>query len=111
MTQALLETELEALNVLRQEAEQEKSRVSSLVNQTSASVANYSDQIADAEETIDALESMIDEQEQDIVALQKKYEEELAMSRLAAKYFLRPDTNLSSPMDWRRVSNIIIPLL
>ena len=68
-----------------QEAEQEKSRVSSLVNQTSASVANYSDQIADAEETIDALESMIDEQEQDIVALQKKYEEELAMSRLAAK--------------------------
>ena len=85
VTQALLETELEALNVLRQEAEQEKSRVSSLVNQTSASVANYSDQIADAEETIDALESMIDEQEQDIVALQKKYEEELAMSRLAAK--------------------------
>ena len=74
VTQALLETELEALNVLRQEAEQEKSRVSSLVNQTSASVANYSDQIADAEETIDALESMIDE-----------HEEELAMSRLAAK--------------------------
>lgn len=56
-----------------------------MVSKTSANVANYTSQIADAEATIDALESILDEQEQDIKALQKQYEEELAKSRLAAK--------------------------
>ena len=84
-TKARLNDELLALNDLRAEAEAEKSRVAGLVNQTSANVSSYSNQIADAEATIDALESMLDEQEQDIAALQKKYEEELAKSRLAAK--------------------------
>ena len=84
-TKARLDAELISLNELREEAEAEKSRVASLVDQTSANVASYSNQIADAEATIDALESMIDEQEQDIAALQKQYEEELAKSRLAAK--------------------------
>ena len=84
-TKARLEEELVSLNSLKEEAENEKSRVTGLVNQTSANVASYSNQIADAEATIDALESMINEQEQDIVALQKQYEEELAKSRLAAK--------------------------
>lgn len=55
------------------------------MRKTSQNVASYTDQIADAEETIDALESMINEQEQDIAALQKQYEEELAKSRLAAQ--------------------------
>lgn len=82
-TKARLETELMDLNELREQAEAEKSRVAGLVKQTSNSVADYADQIADAEATIDALETMIDEQEQDIAALQKKYEEELALSRLA----------------------------
>lgn len=84
-TKALLEEELVALNELKAEVEEEKGKVASLVNQTSANVAQYSNQIADAEATIDALESMISEQEQDIAALQKQYEEELAKSRLAAK--------------------------
>ena len=84
-TKARLEEELVSLNSLKEEAENEKSRVTGLVNQTSANVASYSNQIADAEATIDALESMINEQEQDIAALQKQYEEELAKSRLAAK--------------------------
>ena len=82
-TKARLETELVDLNELREQAEAEKHRVAGLVKQTSNSVADYADQIADAEATIDALETMIDEQEQDIAALQKKYEEELALSRLA----------------------------
>lgn len=84
-TKARLEEELVSLNSLKEDAEKEKSRVTGLVNQTSANVASYSNQIADAEATIDALESMINEQEQDIAALQKQYEEELAKSRLAAK--------------------------
>lgn len=84
-TKVRLEEELVSLNELKEEAEAEKGKVAGLVNQTSANVAQYSNQIADAEATIDALESMISEQEQDIAALQKKYEEELAKSRLAAK--------------------------
>lgn len=84
-TKVRLNEELLALNDLRAEAEAEKSRVAGLVSKTSANVSSYSNQIADAEATIDALESMLDEQEQDIAALQKKYEEELAKSRLAAK--------------------------
>ncbi|MDE6362649.1 MAG: cell wall hydrolase [Lachnospiraceae bacterium] len=84
-TKARLNDELLALNDLRAEAEAEKSRVAELVSRTSANVSSYTNQIADAEATIDALESMLDEQEQDIAALQKKYEEELAKSRLAAK--------------------------
>ena len=84
-TKARLEEELVSLNSLKEDAEKEKSRVTGLVNQTSANVASYTNQIADAEATIDALESMINEQEQDIAALQKQYEEELAKSRLAAK--------------------------
>ncbi len=82
-TKARLNEELLALNDLRAEAEAEKSRVAGLVSKTSANVSSYTNQIADAEATIDALESMLDEQEQDIAALQKKYEEELAKSRLA----------------------------
>ncbi|MDE6620945.1 MAG: cell wall hydrolase [Lachnospiraceae bacterium] len=84
-TQARLSEELVALNDLKEEAEAEKSRVAELVNRTSANVTSYTNQIADAKATIDALESMISEQEQDIAALQKQYEEELAKSRLAAQ--------------------------
>lgn len=85
LMQARLEEELEDLHVLQDEVNSEKSKVAALVHQTSQNVASYTDQIADAEETIDALASMINEQEQDIAALQKQYEEELAKSRLAAQ--------------------------
>lgn len=94
-TQARLETELDSLNTLKTEAAQEKSRVSDLVKQTQNNVAEYADQISDAEATIDALESMISEQDQDIAALQKQYEEELALSRLAAQ------------SQWRDISEVV----
>lgn len=84
-TKIRLDEELVALNELRDEAEKEKERVEGLVNQTSANVASYKNQIADAEATIDALENMLSEQEKDIAELQKQYEEELAKSRLAAQ--------------------------
>lgn len=83
--EAQLQTELEDLNALQVQATEEQDRVSTLVKQTANSVAAYADQIEDAEATIDALDSMLSEQEQDIAALQKQYEEELALSRLAAQ--------------------------
>jgi len=84
-TQSRLETELAELNDLQEETQTEQSRVSALVTQTANNVASYADQIEDAEETIDALENMISQQEDDIAALQKQYEEELALSKLAAQ--------------------------
>ncbi|MDE6983195.1 MAG: cell wall hydrolase, partial [Lachnospiraceae bacterium] len=94
-TSERLRQELAALNDLKAEAEAEKSRVAQLVSQTSANVSSYTNQIADAEATIDALESMLDAQEQDIAALQKQYEEELAKSRLAAN------------SKWRDISEVV----
>lgn len=84
-TKARLNEELVALNDLRARAQEEKGRVAGLVSRTSANVSSYTSQIADAEATIDALESMLDRQQQDIAALQKQYEEELAKSRLASQ--------------------------
>ncbi len=80
-----LNGELDDLNVLQTEVKGEQEKVSALVTQTANSVAQYEDQIADAEATIDALDNMLSEQENDIAALQKQYEEELALSRLAAQ--------------------------
>ena len=83
--EARLNVELEDLNTLKAEAKAEQEKVSQLVKQTANSVASYGNQIKDAEATIDALDNMLSEQEEDIVALQKQYEEELALSRLAAQ--------------------------
>lgn len=83
--EAQLNAELAELNTLQAEAEAEQEKVSQLVQQTANSVAQYEAQIEDAEETIDALDNMLSEQENDIAALQKQYEEELALSRLAAQ--------------------------
>ncbi len=83
--QARLENELDDLHMLEESVTLEKSKVTALVHKTSQNVESYSGQIKDAEETIDVLSSMIDEQEQSIAALQKQYEEELAKSRLAAQ--------------------------
>lgn len=107
-TKARLKEELVVLNDLKAEAEAEKGKVSGLVSQTTANVASYANQIADAEETINALESMIDEQEQDIAALQKQYEEELAKSRLAAKSKWRDISEITfEEGDRKLMANII----
>ncbi len=92
--QASLEAELVELQALQDDATAEQSRVTQLVNQTASSVKSYGDQIADAEQTIDSLSSIINEQEEDIAALQKQYEEELAQSKLAAQ------------SSWRDISEI-----
>ena len=94
-TKVQLDEELVVLNDLKVKAQEEKSRVAGLVSRTSANVSSYTNQIEDAEATIDALESMLDKQEQDIAALQKQYEEELAKSRLAAQ------------SKWRDISDVI----
>lgn len=107
-TKVRLDEELVALNDLRTKAQEEKNRVAGLVSRTSANVSSYTSQIADAEATIDALESMLDEQEEDIAALQKQYEEELAKSRLAAQSKWRDISDVTfEEGDRKLMANII----
>ncbi len=107
-TKVQLDEELVVLNDLKVKAQEEKSRVAGLVSRTLANVSSYTNQIEDAEATIDALESMLDKQEQDIAALQKQYEEELAKSRLAAQSKWRDisDVNFEEG-DRKLMANII----
>lgn len=84
-TQSRLEEELASLEDLHEQTQEEQGKASEKVKQTANSVADYANQIQDAETTIDQLEDMISQQENDIAALQKQYEEELALSRLAAQ--------------------------
>ena len=79
-----LQQENEALTVLRLLAESEKNKVMELITQTSNSIAKYADQISDVEADIKANEDELKKVEEDLEALRKKYEEELALSQLAA---------------------------
>ena len=81
--EALLQQEQEELAAAKVEQEAEQSRVSGLVSTTAGNIADYADQIESAEKRADALEAKIKEQDQDIAALTKKYEEELRQSQLA----------------------------
>lgn len=82
---ASLEAELEDLHALQEKTQEEQKKVAKLVQNTANNVADYASQIEDAEDTIDALESMITAQTADIEALQKQYQEELALSKLASQ--------------------------
>ncbi|MBR1847811.1 MAG: cell wall hydrolase [Lachnospiraceae bacterium] len=78
-----LETEQEELAQIKVQQEAEQSRVSGLVSSTSNSIVAYADQISVTETQISQYEASIKEQDKNIAALKKQYEEELAMSRLA----------------------------
>jgi spore germination cell wall hydrolase CwlJ-like protein len=71
-------------------------------------VSSYSSQIAEAEATIDALSSVISAQDENIAALQKQYEEELAKSRLAAQSTWRDISEVTfDEGDRRLLANLI----
>lgn len=76
--------EMALLEELELDAEAEKSKVSGLIGQTSRVVAQYADQIEDAEAEARAYEEKIKEKEKDIEYLKKKIAEEKALSQAAA---------------------------
>ncbi len=84
-----LEQEKEELLVAKVQQEAEQSRVSGLVSTTAGNIADYADQIEDAEARAEALEARIKEQDKDIAALKKKYEEEKRQSELAKQSYKR----------------------
>ena len=79
-----LQQENEALSVLKILAESEKNKVMECIAKTSNSIADYADQISDVEADILAKEDALKKVEEDLEALKKKYQEELALSQLAA---------------------------
>lgn len=87
----LIEEKEEQLNVemvelarLKAEAVQEQNKVMALVDETAVAIAKYADEIESLEDSIEAYEMEIAEQNADIEALRKKLEEEKAQSNLAA---------------------------
>ena len=79
-----LQEERETLEELKAKAEVEKSRVAGLVSSTTNNIAQYSDQISNAEAEALAYEQEIKKKEENIEYLKKKLAEEIAMSQLAA---------------------------
>ncbi len=79
-----LEEEKLQLEEYRVKEQAEASRVSGLVDQTSGSIKQYSNDISDAEARAQALEDKINAQEADIKKLEAKLAEEIRLSKLAA---------------------------
>ena len=82
---ALLEEEQAQLEAYQTAQMEEQSRVSGLVTSTSNAVSSYADQIDAAEAEAEAKEAEIAAKDNDIAELQKKLEEEIRLSRLAAQ--------------------------
>ena len=80
-----LQEEKIELDAMKEEAKAQQAQVSSLINQTSNNIAGYANQISETEKVALAYEAKVKEQESNIAALKKQYEQELAMSRLAAQ--------------------------
>lgn len=89
-----LTSEKEELDTLRDAAEAEQKRVSDIITEMNESIADYADQIEEAEKEAEAYEAAIKAKEKDIKALKKQIEEEMAMSAAAAN------------MTWRDISSI-----
>lgn len=89
-----LQQEKEALDYLKIQAEADKSRVSGLISQTSNRMADYADQIDQAEEEARAYEANLKKVEEDLEALKLKLQQEIAMSQRAAN------------ASWRNISEV-----
>lgn len=79
-----LNKEMAELARLKVEAVQEQNKVMALVEETSVAIAKYADEIENLEDSIEAYEKELAEQNADIEALRRQLEAEKANSNLAA---------------------------
>lgn len=106
--EARLQDEKVELDGLKAQAEEEKSKVTGLIQQTSNSVAAYGEQIADAEERAKELEAQIKKEEENLEYLRKKLAEEIALSRAAASAAWRDISEVSFDAgDRKLLANLI----
>lgn len=73
-----------ALDVLREEAQAKQDEVAGLVQETSANMADYEEQISAKEQELLEYEKQLEESENDIATLQAKLEEENKLTQQAA---------------------------
>ena len=81
--EAKLQSERVELGILKQDAETEKANVQVVINKTSNKVAEYEDLIDEAEQILLEKEQKLQQQQDDLEALKKQYEEELRLAALA----------------------------
>lgn len=93
--EARLFQELEELDRMKQSAEQEKGKVAGFITDTADSIAEYADQISDAEQKALDFEAEIKAKEEDLEYLQEKLEQEIALSRKAANATWRDISEVS----------------
>ncbi len=94
-TEARLQAEKVELDNLQVAAEAEKNKVSGLINRTSNSIAQYADEISDAEQAALAYEAEIKKKEEDLEYLKKKLAEEIRLSQTAANSSWRDISEVS----------------
>ena len=82
--EALLQVEKTQLDSLKVAAEAEKNKVSGLISQTANAMTSYAGQISEAEQRALEYEAQIKSEEANLETLQKKLQEEMAMSQAAA---------------------------
>lgn len=93
--EACLQNEKIELDNLLVAAEAEKSKVSGLISQTSNTMAQYAEQISDAEQQALAYEAEIKKAEENLDTLRKKLAEEMALSQTAANSTWRDISEVS----------------
>ena len=80
-----LQEEKTELNTMQEKVIVQQEQVAQLINKTADNISGYSSQISETEKIALAYEAKVKEQESNIAALKKQYEQELAMSKLAAQ--------------------------
>lgn len=106
--EALLNSEMAELARLKVEAVQEQNKVMALVTETSVAIAKYADEIENLEDSIEAYEKELAEQNADIEALKKQLEAEKANSSLAANSAWRDISQVSfEEGDRKLLANLI----
>ncbi len=106
--EARLQGEREDLDGLRLQAETEKDKVQGLIRQTANAIADYGDQIAEAEQHARDVEAKIKQEEENLETLRKQLAAEMALSKAAAQAAWRDISEVSfSENDRYLLANLI----
>ena len=105
---ARLQTEKAELESLQAQAEEEKNKVTELIDQTSRSITKYGNQISAEEQKALEYEAEIKKKEEDLEYLRKKLAQEIALSQAAANGVWRDISEVSfAEGDRKLLANLI----
>lgn len=106
--EARLQMEKTELESLQAKAEEEKNKVTELIDQTSRSIAKYGSQISAEEQKALEYEAEIKKKEEDLEYLKKKLAQEIALSQAAANGIWRDISEVSfAEGDRKLLANLI----